>query len=376
MGFEEFLPKEIREDHNASNSGGSHLGNLGSLDTELTEKEVIEEIEKVSPNQVYDIITSKKPDWQVIIYEMVHTQQLDPWDLDLIVITKRYFEKIEELEETDFYISSKVLLAAALLLRIKSDFLLNRHLKDIDEVLFGRKKEPAKPLERIEIDESELPILVPKTPMSRLRKVTLPELMIALNKAINTESRRIKREVAVKRAEKLTGHGIPEVKKMDLKDRVKQFYEQILSKIKRPPKEDLTKLTYNDLTNNEKEEKLATFLPLLYLSNNKKLWLEQHNHLEEIWIYLFEYFHKNKDKFIEELEEDIEEMKEELSESVEEKKLTGIEKAKETREKKKQLAEEAKDELMKELGINMSTEVERLEKDEKIDEVSGFKDEN
>ena len=54
-------------------------------------------------------------------------------------------------------------------------------------------------------------------------------------------------------------------------------------------------------------------------------------------------------------------MKEELSESVEEIKLTGIQKARETREKKKQLAQEAKNELMKELGIDMTTEVERLE---------------
>jgi segregation and condensation protein A len=356
MGFEEFLPKEI--------------------EPELTEQEVVEEIEKVSPNQVYDIITSKKPDWQVIIYEMVHTQQLDPWDLDLIILTKKYFEKIELMEETDFYISSKVLLAAALLLRIKSESLLNKHLKDIDEILFGRKQEPAKPIERIEIDESELPILIPKTPMSRLRKVTLPELMIALNKAINTESRRIKREVAVKRAQKLSQVDIPKFKRIDLKDRVKQFYEKILISIKRPQKENLTKLTYNDLTQNEKEEKLAAFLPLLHLSNNRKLWLEQNDHLDDIWIYLFEYFQKNKDQFIEELEEDIEEMKEELSESVEETKLTGIQKARETREKKKQLTKEAKDELMKELGIDMTTEVERLEKDEKIEKVSGFNQEN
>jgi Fe-S cluster assembly scaffold protein SufB len=156
---------------------------------------------------------------------------------------------------------------------------------------------------------------------------------------------------------------------------VKQFHKKILSLIKKPEKPK-SKLTYTELTNNEKEEKLATFLPLLYLSNNRKLWLEQSKHLDEIWIYLFEYFQKNKDQFIEELEEDIKDMKEELSESVEEQKLTGLQKARETREKKKQLAAEAKDELMKELGIDMTTEVERLEKDEKIDEATGFNQES
>ena len=42
--------------------------------------------------------------------------------------------------------------------------------------------------------------------------------MAALNKAINTESRRIKREVAVKRAKKLSEVDFPEFKRVDLKE--------------------------------------------------------------------------------------------------------------------------------------------------------------
>lgn len=350
MDFEEFLPEEIKEN-------------------ELTEKQVIEEIEKINQNQVYDIITSKKPDWQSIIYEMVHSNQLDPWDLDLVTLTKKYFEKIGDMEE--FYISSKVLLAASLLLRIKSEFLLNKYIKEIDEILFGRKKEPAKIIEKIEIDESEIPMLIPKTPMSRLRKVTLPELMMALNKAINTESRRIKREVAIKRAKKLSYIDIPEFRRINLKDRIKQFYEKIINKIKGDkPK---IKLTYSELTKNEREEKLATFLPLLHLSNTKKIWLVQNNHLEEIWIYLFEHFEKNKDKFIEELKEDIKEMKEELSESISEEKTNNLEKAREKIKRKKELSLETKNELIKELGIDIETEIEKIDKEEKIDNSTGFK---
>lgn len=339
MGFEEFLPKEEE------------------IVEEITEKEV----EKINPNQVYDVITSRKPDWQVIIYELIHTEQLDPWDIDLIILTRKYFEKIEEIDDTDFYISSKVLLAAALLLRIKSEFLLNKHIKSIDEILFGKKPVEVKEIERIEIDESELPILIPKTPLSRLRKVTLPELMLALNKAMNTESRRIKREVQIKRAKKLSEVDIPTFKKIDLKDRIKQFYAKILIALKKPEPKKLNKISYSDLIGTEKEEKVSTFLPLLHLSNSKKLWLTQDSHLDEIWIYLFQYFNKNKDQFLEELEEDIEEMKKELegSESVEEKQISGLEKARQKLEEKKQLENEVKLELMKELG----KEIEESEED-------------
>jgi len=372
MDFKEFLPKESLEEAER-----------------IDIKE--EEIEKVSPNQVYDVITSKKPDWQVIIYELIQTEQLDPWDIDLIILTKRYFQRIEELEETDFYASSKVLLAAALLLRIKSEFLLNKHITSIDDILFGKKPTETKPIERIEIDESELPLLIPKTPLSRMRKVTLQELMIALNKAINTESRRIKREVQIKRAHKLSHVDIPKFKKIDLKDRIKQFYAKILTALKPHKKRELTKIQYSDLIGKEKEERLSTFLPLLHLSNTKKLWLEQPGHLEEIIIFLYSYFDKNRDNFIEELEEDIEEMKKELehedeskAESVEHQEKSGLEKAREKLQEKKQLESEVKDELMKELGLEakdefkaeVEDEIKHLEKEKKIDKITGFEQED
>jgi len=358
MGFEEFLPQEEADFEDSNNF----------------EEEIIE---KVNSNHVYDVITSKKPDWQAIIYELIHTEQLDPWDIDLIILTKKYFIKIEKLEETDFYISSKVLFAAALLLRIKSELLLNKHIKSIDDILFGKKDiENKYQIERIEIDESELPLLIPKTPMSRLRKVTLPELMAALNKAINTESRRIKREVQIKRARKLSEVDIPTFKKIDLKDRIKQFYARILTALKKPK---MTKVEYSKIVGKEKEERLAGFLPVLHLNNSKKLWLEQENHLDEIHIYLYQHFEKNKDKFLEELEEDIEEMKKELqeeqTENIEPVVQSGLEKARAKLIEKKQLENEVKLELMKELGKEVKLASEEIKKEEKIDKITGFENE-
>ena len=292
----------------------------------LPETEEIEEIEisengveKITSNQFYDIITDRKPDWQSIIYELIQTNQLDPWDIDLVILTKKYFEKIEELEETDYYISGKVLLALTLLLRIKSEFLLNKHIKSIDEILFG-KKEHIKIIEKIEIDEFEIPILIPKTPLSRLRKVTLPELMAALNKAIETESRRIKKEIQIKRAKKLSEVDIPN-KKIFLKDRIKQLYATILTLLKKP---ELNKISYSKLVGDKKEERRSAFLPILHLSYGKKVWIEQNTHLGDIWIYLYQHFEANREKFLGDLEQNIEEMKQELMEIEKEKKIDEI----------------------------------------------------
>ncbi|MBT4135465.1 segregation/condensation protein A [archaeon] len=402
MDFKEFLPDSIsnsdelegmtnadsKESVNKDlNDGISNSDEEGALESEDSKDLENAESMKIGQNQVYDVIVGRKPDWQSIIYDLIHTEQLDPWDIDIVVLTQKYFEKIYELEdEPDFYISSKVLFAAALLLRIKSEFLLNKYIKSIDEILFGRKDEEKLVVEKIEIDIDELPLLIPKTPLPRARRVTLPELMSALNKAINTESRRIKREVAITRARKLSEVDIPEIKRVDLKDRIKQFYARVLTGVKKKAEtadKHLNKICYHDLIGKEKEEKLACFLPLLHLSNTKKLWLEQEEHLDDIWIYLYNYFDKNRDKFIEELEEDIEEMRDDIlesedskdlknadsdkSESVNEMNLSGLEKARLKREEKKRMTEEIKKELEAELGI--------VNKDEKLDEVTGFSEE-
>ena len=343
MGFEEFLPKEE------------------------TEELKLVETEKINPNQVYDVITSKKSGWQTIIYELINSNQLDPWDIDIMVLTNRYFEKIEELEEMDFYISSKVLLAAALLLRIKSEFLLNKHIRSIDEILFGKKEEENKIIEKIEIDLEDLPALIPRTPLSRLRKVTLPELMAALNKAINTETKRIKREVAIKTAKKLAEVDIPQVKRIDLKDRIKQLYARILNALKKP---QVTKKSYSEIIGKEKEQRISGFLPLLHLNDSNMLWLEQENHLDEIYVFLYEYFEKNREKLSENLEEDIEEIKNELDEKIEIIEKTNLEKAREKLANKKQIEKETKEELIEELKLNIN----KIEKEEKIDDVTGFEE--
>ena len=70
----------------------------------------------------------------------------------------------------------------------------NGYIQELNDALFGKKdSQKTLDIERFIINENELPILVPKSPMARNKKVTLEQLMSALNKAINTENRRIKR---------------------------------------------------------------------------------------------------------------------------------------------------------------------------------------
>lgn len=316
------------------------------VDSNNQEKVLNEKPEKPENTQVYNIIISKDPSWQNIIYELISTERLDPWNIDISRLCLSYFEKIKELETTNFHISSKMLLVAALLLRIKSEILLNRYIKEIDQVLFGKEEEIKKIIERIEIDENDIPILSPKTPMPRFKKVTLQELINALDVAIKTETRRINKEIEVKQAKRLSYVDMPKFKRINIKDRIRHFYARVLSSFKTKKAE--LKLPYTHFTGNSKEEKISCFLPMLYLSNHGKLWLEQEKHYEEIYIYLYDVFKKSfpdfdkelidlsegkseftediKAEMIEEIGKEIEEISEELSETEKQKRVEKLNK--------------------------------------------------
>jgi len=244
--------------------------------------------------QIHNLLFSREIGWQEIIYDLINTEQLDPWDLNITILTDRYMEKINKLEETDFFISSKVLLAAALLLRIKSEILLNKYLKTIDEILFGKTEKKQHVLERIELDE-EIPELIPKSPMPRYKKVTLQELINSLNKAITTENRRINKEIINKNALRKSSLLIPK-KKFGIKNKIKAIYDRLFSHFEKNQQE--IKIPFTEFIGENKEERIISFSPLLHLENQKKIWLEQENHFDEIHIWLRKTYNKhNPDPF-------------------------------------------------------------------------------
>ena len=237
----------------------------------------------VKQEQIHDLLFNREIGWQEIIYDLINTEQLDPWDIDIIILTEKYLEKIEHLEETDFFVSSKVLFAAALLLRIKTEILLSKHIKSIDAALFGSdEQKKATQMERIELDE-EIPELVPRSPMPRFKKVTLQELMEALNKAVATENRRIKKEIIHRNALRETGIALPK-RNVNIKTEIKKIHIDLLDYFKK--NKDHKKVSYTKFFGDDKEKKIIALSPLLHLEHQEKVWLDQDAHFEEIFIWL------------------------------------------------------------------------------------------
>ena len=235
--------------------------------------------EKVGQDELYDLLIGKEASWQAIIYDLVKSEQLDPWDIDLAVLSRSYIEKIKELEEASLFVSSKILLAAAILLRIKSELLLKRYIRSLDEILFGKPEEKEKEEVYIQLDDVDL---LPRTPLPRLRKVTLQELMTALNKAMATEHRRIKKEILLRQAAREVAFEIPKIR-INIRQKIREIYEKILRFFKTTRKE---KLSFTQLAGTKREERISTFIPLLHLDNQEKVLLEQEQHFGEILISL------------------------------------------------------------------------------------------
>ncbi|MCK4649670.1 segregation/condensation protein A [Candidatus Pacearchaeota archaeon] len=263
----------------------------------------MESSDKINQAQFFDLISSNELGWQSIIYDLIKTEQLDPWDIDLATLADKYVQTIQQLEETDFFISSKILLACSLLLRLKSEILINSYIQDLNDALYGKKDEKRYEIERIEIDENDLPILSPRTPMARHKKVTLQELIKALDHAINTENRRIRKEIKGRQARKNILTVLPKNNFVPLKVRIKSIFGVVSNHLNQG--NDHVKFSHLAPA---KEEKLASFIPILHLSNNGKIFLRQPAHFEDIHMTL-----KIHKKELEELEQELELVNDEQS---------------------------------------------------------------
>jgi len=161
------------------------------------------------------------------------------------------------------------------LLRMKSQ-ILHENIKDIDELLFESKKklrdELVKNPQIITIEEEDIPLIMPRTPLPRSRKVTLQELMNALDKAMNTENRRIKKTFSLNRARHAIDLAIFPKFTFNLTKRIQNLFQRIKDFFSRSKE----KLTFSQLApQNDKVEKIGVFLPLVHLDHQQRIWLSQ-----------------------------------------------------------------------------------------------------
>jgi len=216
--------------------------------------------------------------WQTIIYELIKSGDIDPWNIDLGLLTKKYIEIVKKLKEFDFKVSGKVLLAAAILLRIKSARLVGEDLEEFDKIISGEQdedffeedfKNALRPGEQIEP-------LIPRLPQPRKRKVSIYDLMGALEKALEVKHRRLIKNTP--------SFDIIIPKK---RPNVNLIVKNLYLRIKRFFITGNKDLTFSKLIPSpSREDKVFTFIPLLHLANKRHIDIEQEIPFGEIAIHL------------------------------------------------------------------------------------------
>jgi len=217
--------------------------------------------------------------WQSILHDLIKSEQMDPWDIDISVLANKYIETIKEIEEHNFFISGKIVLAASILLKFKSQKLVDKDLVDFDELLYHNDDEDilSDDVEDSSEFEKEIPPLLIKTPQARKRKVNLNDLMEALQSALEVDNRRFIKRRDEKEIRSLQANII---KKVDVSKLIKDLYNRIKEFFKKHPKVTFTEL----VPTKQKIDKVYTFIPLLHLEHKGKINLHQEKTFGEIEI--------------------------------------------------------------------------------------------
>lgn len=205
-----------------------------------------------------------------ILVNLAKNGEIDPWNIDIVELTDKFLKRVEELEKMDLRVSGRTLLYAAILLRMKSNVLVE--VPETHEEIIH---------DSTEFEISEYP--VPSLPLRRSsnRPVTLKELLSELGKAEAIEKRRMERfknKVEERRAtiEEVLSFAYEE----DLDSRVGKM-RSLLNELFEKQKY----IKFSDLASPlDRTGKVMAYLALLFLATKKEIWLEQEELFGELFI--------------------------------------------------------------------------------------------
>jgi segregation and condensation protein A len=222
--------------------------------------------------QLIDLVD--KPSWKMLLTEIVEKEHLDPWDIDIAQLTHSYIEHINSARKLDFRVPANAVLVSAILLRFKSDAWELYPQAAVEEQLENQSE-----WEFI-LEGKRVPELNPSRRITR-RKVTIEELIRAIDDVIEKEKRRAeKRAVEHFVPEKLISIAFDTTE--NFQDLIDRTYDSVISSL------DSQKLAmFSDLVKGKpKEDVIYALISLLHLATKRKLVVWQDEAFKEIFITL------------------------------------------------------------------------------------------
>lgn len=226
----------------------------------------VEEVLKGTQKKL-DIVNFVNYDtWKDLLIELVEKEKLDPWNIDIVEVVERYISAVKELKVMDLRVPANIILAASILLRLKSNML--SFGVDEEETEEGQIEGRTPPL----VQELALRLRPPVK-----RRLTLGELIEALDEAMKiteVRSARLKSEPL----------DVPIfVKEVNIEEDMENVYRHIE---RHADKERMTTLSYLLGAVKIDDVLLGLFIPMLFLANKGRITLMQERFFQEIIIKL------------------------------------------------------------------------------------------
>jgi len=207
----------------------------------------------------------KNATWRELLIELVEKNRLDPWSIDIAMITEKYIEAVRHMRFLDLSLPANIILAASILLRLKSNA-INLFPED-DGVEEGVREQRVAP---------DVPELVSRARLQPNRRVTLNELLVALDEAMHMVE---KREYKLK----LDSQPVQlQIKDEDIDKKIEQVYAMIANEADGHNMATFTALSRN--FNGVESVILDLFIPLLFLEHKSRVLLVQEDFFGEILV--------------------------------------------------------------------------------------------
>jgi len=207
-----------------------------------------------------------------ILVQLAKRGEIDPWNIDIVEVTDKFLRMVEEMEVMDLRISGRTLHYAAILLRMKSEYLVEDDI-DNDEI-----EDEDDFFDDFNVNDYSMPH--PPIRRKSTRPVTLNELIEELNKAeMVSDKRRIRKENMVRRRVNITTEDVMEMAHDENIESSMVLVRELLDDMFK--NKDI--ISFSDLLG-VSPDKVITFISLLFLANRRDIWLEQEALFGELYI--------------------------------------------------------------------------------------------
>lgn len=208
-----------------------------------------------------------QPAWKTILIDLVESEKMNPWDIDVVALAEKYLKRISVLEGNNLRVPANAILACAILVKTKSKYLRLSSLDEKDEKVELTAEQRALML-------GEIPDLMSNR-VAREGRITLDELVESIEDIIQRTT-----------PKKNGARNIPRIEisfdPVSIEEKINAVFDLIKSKA-----DSQGIVLFKALVGEGDSDAIVdTFLPILFLMHNGKVLAYQNEFFGEIFVKL------------------------------------------------------------------------------------------